>query len=403
MIRIKLVGEKMALSQAFYERNRRKLSEQMEVGSQAVIYSGREIPMTEDASYPFFANNNFYYLTGIRDPDVVLLISKNEFGEIQEQLFIQKADPEKEKWVGKRISRDKAHRLSGIERICFIEELPMEMNRQRVFSRFYFDFKVPVHQSYKIEEEALQKKIRESELMDLHPILSSMRVIKAPEELEAIKKANRITKEAIEAMKPMIKPGVFEYELAAFFEYYVKKAGAEGLAFETIAASGKNAVILHYISNRSRMKVGELVLLDLGARVDGYCGDISRTFSVGEEMTNEQEKLHAIVSTVQQEMFLAFKPGAMLKDLQNLTKDLFLQKCAEAGFIPGNNDITEFYYHGIGHPLGLDTHDVRPEGNLILAPGMVMTVEPGLYLEKLGIGIRIEDDVIITEKGCEVM
>jgi Xaa-Pro aminopeptidase len=151
------------------------------------------------------------------------------------------------------------------------------------------------------------------------------------------------------------------------------------------------------------MKVGELVLLDLGARVDGYCGDISRTFSVGEEMTNEQEKLHAIVSTVQQEMFLAFKPGAMLKDLQNLTKDLFLQKCAEAGFIPGNNDITEFYYHGIGHPLGLDTHDVRPEGNLILAPGMVMTVEPGLYLEKLGIGIRIEDDVIITEKGCEVM
>lgn len=393
----------MALSKAFYEKKRRKLSEQMEPGSQAIVYSGREIPMTEDASYPFFANNNFYYLTGIREPEVVLLISKNEFGEVQEQLFIQKADPDKEKWVGKRINRNCAQSLSGIEKICFIDDLTKEMIRQKVFSKFYFDFKVPVHQSFKIEDEMLQKKIQACELMDLHPMLSSMRVIKASEEIEAIKKANHLTKAAIEALKPYIKPGVYEYELAAFFEYYIKKAGSEGLAFETIVASGKNAVVLHYVSNRSKAKAGDLILFDVGARVDGYCGDISRTFSVGEVMTKEQEKLHQIVGEVQQEMFLAFKPGAILKDLQNLTKDLFWEKCTAAGFTPGNNDITEFYYHGIGHPLGLDTHDVRPEGNLILAPGMVMTVEPGLYLEKLGIGIRIEDDVIITETGCEVM
>nr|MBP8866044.1 M24 family metallopeptidase [Acetobacterium sp.] len=136
---------------------------------------------------------------------------------------------------------------------------------------------------------------------------------------------------------------------------------------------------------------------------DGYCGDISRTFAVNGEMTTPQEKLYEIVDGVQKEMYKAYKPGTVMKDLQNQTKELFLEKCCSAGFVPDNNDITEFYYHGIGHSLGLDTHDLRPDGDLILAPGMVMTVEPGLYLEKLGIGIRIEDDVVITEYGCKVL
>jgi Xaa-Pro aminopeptidase len=165
-------------------------------------------------------------------------------------------------------------------------------------------------------------------------------------------------------MQALIKPGTYEYELAAFFEYFVKKAGTEGLAFETIVATGKNATVLHYVSNRCALKAGELVLLDLGARVDGYCGDISRTFAVNGEMTMDQEKLYGIVNAVQQEMFTAYRPGAVLKELQNLTKELFLEKCCRAGFVPENNDITEFYYHGIGHPLGLDTHDVRPAGVL---------------------------------------
>ena len=267
----------------------------------------------------------------------------------------------------------------------------------------YFDFKCPKHQSFKTEDEGLKSIIKKCELKDLHAILAQMRLIKTPEEVMAIQKANQVTKAALEAMIPLIKPGVYEYELAAFFEYFVKKEGTEGLAFETIVASGKNATVLHYVSNRSALKSGDLVLFDLGARVDGYCGDISRTLPVTGEMTVQQEKLYTIVEAVQQEMFQAYKPGAIMKELQNKTKDLFLEKCCRVGFIPENNDISEFYYHGIGHTLGLDTHDVRPEGDLILAAGMVMTVEPGLYLEKLGIGIRIEDDVVITDLGCEVL
>lgn len=393
----------MALSQRFYQENRKKLAERLESNSLAIVFSGREIQMTEDANYPFFANNNFYYLTGIREPELLLLLVKNGQGEVDQFLFVEEADPLKEKWVGKKISKDQAVATSGIEKVYYFKDLAKMVGRLAMVKTLYFDFKTPKHQSFKTEDADLKSIIKQSELKDLHPIMAGLRVIKTTEEITAITKANQITKAGIAEIKKLMKPGVFEYELAAFFEYFVKKAGTEGLAFETIVASGENATVLHYVSNCCPLKSGDLVLFDLGAKVDGYCGDISRTFAVNGEMTTPQEKLYEIVDGVQKEMFKAYKPGAVMKDLQNLTKALFLEKCCSAGFIPANNDITEFYYHGIGHPLGLDTHDLRPVGDLILAPGMVMTVEPGLYLEKLGIGIRIEDDVVITDYGCRIL
>ncbi len=393
----------MALSQNFYIENRKKLAKQLKNNSLAILFSGREIAMTEDANYPFFANNNFYYLTGIREPEVVLVAIKDHHGDLSWQLFIEEADPLKEKWVGKKITCEAAKAVSGIDEVFYIKELPRVIGLKSSSQILYFDFKSPQHQSFKTEDEGLKKTLKQCEIRDLHPILAAMRLIKTPEEISAITRANAITRQGIEEMQVLIKPGTYEYELAAFFEYFVKKQGSEGVAFETIVAAGKNATVLHYVSNRCALKAGELVLLDLGARVEGYCGDISRTFAVNGEMTMDQEKLYGIVNAVQQEMFTAYRPGAVLKELQNLTKELFLEKCCLAGFVPENNDITEFYYHGIGHPLGLDTHDVRPAGDLILAPGMVMTVEPGLYLEKRGLGIRIEDDVVITDCGCDVL
>lgn len=393
----------MALSQQFYLNNRKKLGDQLENESLAIVFSGREIQMTEDANYPFFANNNFYYLTGIREPELLLLLVKNGQGEVDQFLFVEEADPLKEKWVGKKISKDQAVVTSGIEKVYYFKDLTKMVGRLAMVKTLYFDFKTPKHQSFKTEDADLKSIIKQAELKDLHPIMAGLRVIKTTEEIMAITKANQVTKAGISEIKKLMKPGVFEYELAAFFEYFVKKQGSEGVAFESIVASGKNATVLHYVSNRCSLKAGELVLLDLGARVEGYCGDISRTFAVNGEMTADQEKLYKIVDAVQQEMITAYRPGAVLKELQNQTKELFQEKCCRAGFVPENNDITEFYYHGIGHSLGLDTHDVRPDGDLILAPGMVMTVEPGLYLEKLGLGIRIEDDVVITDCGCEVL
>lgn len=393
----------MALKQSFYVENRKKVGEQLENDSMAILFSGREIEKSLDENYPFFASNNFYYLTGIKEPDVVLLIVKTAAGLVREKLFIEEPDPVKEKWVGKKIDKEQAKAVSGIASIEYSKALAKEISDSVSFSRLYFDFKIPKHQSFKVKDKQVQKLLKQCELKDLHPILARMRMIKTPEEIEAIKKANALTKEGFKEMKQLIKPGIGEYELAAFFEYYIKKEGADGLAFESIVASGKNATTLHYVTNCSKLKSGDLVLFDLGARVNGYCGDISRTLAVNGEMTFIQERIVRIVEFVQKEMFLAYKPGAVMKDLQNLTKKLFLEKCCDAGIIPRNQDITEFYYHGIGHSLGLDTHDLRPDGDLVLEPGMVLTVEPGLYLEKLGIGVRIEDDVVITDNGCEVL
>ena len=235
------------------------------------------------------------------------------------------------------------------------------------------------------------------------PFFQSMRLIKTKEEIEAIKKASTLTKEAFETMREHIKPGIYEYELAAYFEYYIKCRGASGVAFESIVASGENAVTLHYIRNSKKLKNGELVLFDLGARVNQYCGDISRTLAVSGEMTKIQSIFYKMVQSVQSEMIKAYKPGASLKDLQKKTSQLFESHCRSLGLLPKSRDIGDYYYHGIGHSLGMDTHDIRPEGELVLKPGMVMTVEPGIYVKEHGLGIRIEDDVVITKGGCEVL
>jgi len=393
----------MALSQEFHIKNRNNIGNALDNNSMAIVYSGREIIMTTDTNYPFYTDNNFYYITGITEPEVVLVLIKNSQGLVSEKLFIEEADLKMEKWVGKKIDKARAKVLSGINEIHFIKEMANEIKGLETPGILYFDFKVPNHQSFKTEDEEMKSYLKKCELKDLHPLFSKMRIIKTKEEVTMIKKANAITKKAYKEMAAAIKPGVYEYELAALFEYYVKRDGADGLAFETIAASGKNAIILHYVSNRSKIKSGELILFDLGARVQGYCGDISRTVAVDQEMTPTQEKAWNIVEAVQKELIKAYKPGAAIKDLQALTKALFLDKCGSAGFIPENGDITDFYYHGIGHSLGLDTHDLHPEGDLILAPGMVMTVEPGLYMKEIELGIRIEDDVVITSQGCEVL
>ena len=393
----------MALSQKFYINNRMKLGETLDNNSMAIVYSGREIAMSADANYPFFTNNNFYYLTGITEPEVVLVMTKNSQGLITEKLFIEEADLVKEKWVGIKINMSEAMLLSGIKEIHYRKNLSNEIKPMEKNTTVYFDFKVPKHQSFKTDDEALKVVFKRSALKDLDPIFSKMRIIKTPEEVGMIKKASAITKKAFGEVARSLKPGLYEYELAAYFEYLVKKEGADGLAFETIAASGKNATILHYVSNQSKTKPGELILFDFGARVNGYCGDISRTLAVDGIMSPTQEKAWNIVEAVQKELIEAYKPGAVMKELQELTKTLFLEKCSASGFLPKDNDISEYYYHGIGHPLGLDTHDLRPEGELVLLPGMVMTVEPGLYMKELGFGIRIEDDVVITSEGCDVL
>lgn len=390
---------RMSLSQNFYIKTRQELANKLEAESLAIVYSGRAVQQSLDADYPFYTDNNFYYLTGIEEANVTLIIKKDQHGDTMFTLFIDEADPLKEKWVGAKINREEAVFISGIQDVRYQSELDDFLLKSFYLKTLYFDFTTPKHQSFATKNQKIQQCFTELEIKNLQPFLTEQRLIKKEEEVSALKKAIEITKQGLKAILENMKPGMKEYEMQALFDYTIKVAGADYTSFQTIAASGKNATILHYVKNQETLKENTLVLFDLGARYQGYCGDISRTFPVSGKYTDEQAMIYTIVLESQKELISMYKPGAMMKDIQQRTKDLFLEKCLKNGIVPKKNDIAEFYYHGIGHSLGLDTHDTNNQRDYILAEGMVVTCEPGIYIADRKIGVRIEDDILITADG----
>ena len=393
----------MPLSQKFYIGNRQRLAADLKPESLAIIYSGREIQQSLDANYPFYTDNNFYYLTGIEEANVTLVIVKDGNGEVTEQLFIDEPDPLKEKWVGAKILPDAAQKISGVADIRFNGELEaflLKVKDQGVRT-LCFDFTMPKHQSFGTTDPKVKAFFETLEIFDLQPILTKMRLIKQDEEIEALRQAIALTHKGIEAIMKHIRPGMKEYQAQAVFEYTIKDLGAQGVSFQTIAASGANATVLHYIKNQHTIQDHTMVLFDLGARLHGYCGDISRTIPANGRYEGNEATVYSIVLEAQKELITMYKPGAKMKDIQERTREIFLEKCLENNIVPKNNDISEFYYHGIGHSLGLDTHDTNDKRDYVLEPGMVITCEPGLYVAPLGIGVRIEDDILVTENGPE--
>ena len=375
----------MPLSQNFYRQTRRELGEKLEMESLAIIYSGRAVQQSLDADYPFYTDNNFYYLTGIEEPNVTLLMEKDANGEVTERLFIDEPDPFKEKWVGAKISIEEAQALSGIEEVRYNSDLEPCVLQETRFDNLYFDFTMPRHQSFATSDPQVKLLFADMEIQNLQPYLTAI----------------EITAKGIDAILENLKPDMKEYQIQAVFEYTINMLGAQGVSFQTIAASGKSATVLHYIKNQATMKGSDMVLLDLGARYKGYCGDISRTFPVSGKYTDEQAMVYSMVLEAQRELIQMYQPGAKMLDIQQATKDIFLEKCLKNNIVPKDKDINEFYYHGIGHSLGLDTHDTNDKREYILEPGMVITCEPGLYIAEMGMGVRIEDDILITENGPE--
>ena len=200
------------------------------------------------------------------------------------------------------------------------------------------------------------------------------------------------------------KVGMKEYEVEAYFDFVCKSNGVKDFAFKTIAAAGKNATILHYVDNNSDIKDGDLILFDLGAQYNYYNGDISRTFPVNGRFSNRQKEVYNAVLRVNEKVINEIRPGVRFLDLNKKAKEWIAEECINLGLIKDREDVSNYYWHSIGHSLGLDTHDI--EGNnrdVILQEGMVWTVEPGIYIEEEGIGIRIEDDVVVTSQGVEVL
>jgi Xaa-Pro aminopeptidase len=237
-------------------------------------------------------------------------------------------------------------------------------------------------------------------MRNIYDKIRKMRVKKAAVEAENIKEAIEITGKGIENIMRHAQAGLGENELQAHFDFTLTCSGVKDHAFTPIVASGKNGAVLHYHDNNCTVPDGSLVLLDLGAQYGYYSADISRTFPINGRFTERQAILYNIVLKAQLETMKAIKPGVPYTKLKEVTKKVLINECKQIGLIKEDSEISKYYYHGVAHHLGLDTHDVGDREGALEA-GMVLTVEPGLYIEEEGIGIRIEDDVLITENGCE--
>lgn len=392
------------MNKIFFVTNRQKLGDVLSQNSIAIFFAGQAPYKSADETYPFTPNRNFYYLTGI-DEEKVIMVMININGKVSEMLFIQENDPVMAKWVGETISEDRAKEVSGIEDIKFLKDF--ESIIASYFDRFsienvYLDlerqeFNIPQTSSQNFAVD-IMKRYPYVRVKNIYHDIALLRTIKREEEIELIKKAIDITYDGIKEIWSNAKPGMKEYEIEAYFNYILKKNGVKDFAFPTIAATGKNATILHYVDNNTKTEDGELMLLDLGAQYKYYNGDISRTFPINGKFSERQKEVYNIVLEANETVMKAVKPGITTGELQDITKRVLAQGCKRIGLIKEDSELNKYYYHGVAHPLGLDTHDVGPR-NIELKPGMIITDEPGLYIEEEGIGVRIEDDILVTEDG----
>ncbi|MEK6550541.1 MAG: aminopeptidase P N-terminal domain-containing protein, partial [Pseudomonadota bacterium] len=383
-----------------------------------------------DVQYLYRPDSDFYYLTHFPEPEAVaVLVPGRAHGEFI--LFCRENNPEKEIWDGRRAGLDGAREHYGADDAFPIDDIDEILpglleNREKVFysmGRFRdFDQRL-LGWVNEVRGKARNGVHAPGEFVDLNHILHEMRLIKRPEEIKLMKRAARITAAAHRRAMRACKPGLMEYEVEAELLHEFRKGGSEYTAYPPIVGGGRNACVLHYIDNRDELRSGDLLLIDAGAEVDAYAADLTRTFPVNGKYSGEQRAVYEIVLAAQLAAIDHVRAGKHwnephekavrtltqgLKDLKILTGDI-------EGHIE-KGDYKRFYMHRTGHWLGMDVHDVgdyKIDGTWReLEPGMTLTVEPGLYIAEgsadvdkrwWNIGIRIEDDVLVTRDGCEVL
>ena len=363
------------------------------------LFSGKGVRKSADAQYPFQANRNFYYATGIQEPEAVVVFDKTTQDVT---LFLREIDPNMEKWVGHYMTEEEAQLISGIEDIRYFDEFDAFVNsvmERDVQIGLDFDHDT-ITEEFHGSGLAFVDFVGEDRVVNIFEELVRLRMVKLPEEVEAIKHALVVTNDAIMGALEEVKPGNNENDVAARFYYEGMKQHGD-LMFDTILAGGKNATVLHYIENNQELLDGDLVLFDLGIRVNGYGGDISRTFPINGKFTDRQRDVYQVVLDTFHAVNEAIRPGISIKTLNDLAKEYLAEGCIQLGLIEDPQDVSRYYYHGIGHSLGLDTHDVWIDREEPLQAGNVITNEPGLYIAEEGIGIRIETDVLVTEESNE--
>ncbi len=399
-----------------FVKNRQKLSEKLEPGSVALIYSNFQMPRNGDQYYPYRQHSDLFYLTGIDQEKSILMVEKKADQSSEETLFILKSTKELEIWEGHKLTQDEASEISGIKKICFLDNYDT-LIRETILRNENIYLNVPENPKFKpevsIRDIHVCRQLKRSYPLHrykrLAPIMQQLRLIKEPEEIDLIKKACSITKEAFLHVLKTVTPGMKEYELEAEISRIFIKHGAKGHAYDPIVAGGKNACVLHYTENHSTCKSDELILMDFGAEYANYAADLSRTIPVNSHFTERQLQLYESTLRVFQFARSVMKPGTTINALHDEVCKYWQEEHVKLGLYtlkdvkkqdPKNPLWKKYYMHGTSHFLGLDVHDVGTK-DIVFEPGMVLTCEPGIYLEHESTGIRLENDILITEDGPE--
>lgn len=407
-----------------YEERRSRLKALMPDKSLAIISAAHEVIRNRDADYPFRQSSDFWYLTGFTEPDAVLVIGPGQ----PDRLFVRPKNPDQEVWTGRRLGPEHVKTHLGIDEGFPIEALDSELGLL-LADVAWVEYPFYCQRSSEIVDRTIRPKVGNSRRQDLlsHRVdlsrhLHQARLIKSPEEVDAMREAGRISALGHVAAMQACEPGMTEDQLASVVEHCFRMQGSPAVAYQTIVGGGDNACILHYIDRSDRLHSGDLVLIDAGCEIQGYAGDITRTFPVNGSFTGAQAELYDLVLSAQAEAIQAMVVGKSIKlfheaAIRRLTEGLIELKIIEGSLEAALEDkrYLPYYMHGTGHFLGLDVHDVgayEDSGQPIeLAEGMVITCEPGIYISKLsgapatyrGVGIRIEDDVLITKRGPDIL
>ena len=406
------------ISEEEYKLRRESLGKKLSKNSLAVLFATSNKTRSNDTQYPYRQDSNFYYLSGFKEDGSALIIIK-EKKSIKTILFVQKKDKQKELWDGKRLGVKKAKKRFLIDEVYEYQEFESIFKKEIAkASTLYFDFKVDYSKVKILKRYAKNLSTHKN----IAILISKMRLIKSDAEIELIKKAISITKEAHHRLMQMDKSQKYEYELQAELEYIFKKRGAYSDAYTSIVASANNANTLHYISNDKKLKDNTIILVDAGCEYQYYASDITRTIPVGKSFSDAQKEIYNLVLDTQMQIIQMVKPNVKRSDLQKKAIKLLTKGLVELKILKGDvkklikkEKYKKYYPHGIGHWLGLDVHDDAPykdknSKEIPLKGGMVLTIEPGIYIDKddkkvpqcyRGIGVWIEDDILVTKDGYE--
>lgn len=407
-----------------------QLMAQMPADAIAVLFGASEQQRNSDVTFPFRQKSDLFYLAGFDEPEVVLVLVPGR-AEGEKVMFCRERDPERERWEGSRAGTRGACERFGMDQAWPIEDIDEMMpallaDRRQVFGQLgenSADDSRLLAWVTGLRHQARRGVAAPTAFVALDQLLHEMRLIKSTVELDLMRRAAAISVEAHCRAMRYCQPGHYEYQLEAEINHCFRQAGCRSEAYPSIVGGGENACILHYIDNRDRLQDGDLVLIDAGCEYQFYAADITRTFPVNGRFSPPQRALYEVVLAAQDAAIAAVKPGNSWNAFHEAAVTVLCQGLLDLGLLQG--DLAEnlaaghyrrFYMHRTGHWLGMDVHDVgdyKCEGDWRpLQPGMVLTVEPGLYIPSdsddveerwRGIGIRIEDDVVVTSSGCEVL